>query len=251
MCLAVFAFKVIDDVPVFVAANREEEYRRPTAPPEKRGDGPAVLCGLDLRAGGTWLGVSAFGVVVGVTNRNTSIAMPAARSRGLLCRDLLSLPSAEAVAEQAGRELAGGSYAACNVFCLDQNQAYVVHWGETLDVASVSPGIHVLTSGDVDDQEDARLARAYRFLADKPPVGLSQWIERSSTLCRLHEDGGPAICLHGREGGTVSSTILAVPQARAQALYLHSNGPPCTSDYDDYSEILRRDVLGSVAEERK
>jgi hypothetical protein len=165
-----------------------------------------------------------------------------------LCLDLLALSTAEAVAEAARRVLASGAYAGCNVFCIDTGQAYVVYWGETLDVKPLAPGLHVLTSGDVDDAGDPRVRRAFGVLAGEAPMSLPVWMQRSAALCRLHAGDGPAICLHGDEGGTVSSTIVALPDAVERARYLHANGPPCRTDYRDYSAVLAREVLSSGVE---
>lgn len=245
MCLVVIAFQVVDDAPVLVAANREEFYTRSALPPQMQLGNPPVLCGIDRRAGGTWLGVNGFGVVVGVTNRNDAreSSAPALRSRGLLCVDLLALPSAEAAMEAACRELRKGRYAGCNLFCVDRHGAFVVHWSDPLKVASLPAGIHVLASGDVDDFQDSRILRAHEFLTQEPASGVSEWMDRAGALCRLHGELGPPICLHGQDRGTVSSTVIALPQRPGQARYLHSNGPPCTSDYEDFSGILCEEVL--------
>src|SRR5690606_33513946 len=47
--------------------NRDEFYRRPTAPAQPWEDGN-VVAGRDLEAGGTWLGIAPGGRVAAVTN---------------------------------------------------------------------------------------------------------------------------------------------------------------------------------------
>ena len=54
MCLLALFFRVVEDAPVVVGANREEIYRRGGEPPRIL-DGPVrALAGIDPAAGGTW-----------------------------------------------------------------------------------------------------------------------------------------------------------------------------------------------------
>ena len=71
-----------------MAANRDEFLARPADPPERSADG-RWLAPRDRQAGGTWLGVNATGLFVGVTNRSAGPRDPARRSRGLLVLDAL------------------------------------------------------------------------------------------------------------------------------------------------------------------
>src|SRR5436190_1112106 len=130
MCLLAVFFRVVDDAPVVAGANREEAYARGGEPPRLL-DGPCrAAAGIDPRAGGTWLGVNAHGVLVAVTNRAKSQVPERPRSRGLLARDLLASPSARSAADEAVRELTRGPYAGCNLVCADRDGAYVVHAGD-------------------------------------------------------------------------------------------------------------------------
>ena len=88
MCLIVFAYRVHPDYSLVVAANRDEYYRRPTAPAGFWEDCPAMLAGRDLEYGGTWLGVTVHGRFAALTNyRDPAAHRPEARSRGALVRD--------------------------------------------------------------------------------------------------------------------------------------------------------------------
>ena len=61
MCLIVIGWRVHPDYPLVVAANRDEFYRRPSMPLGRWPDAPDVIGGLDLEAGGTWLGIAETG----------------------------------------------------------------------------------------------------------------------------------------------------------------------------------------------
>ncbi|HET9296015.1 MAG TPA: NRDE family protein [Candidatus Binatia bacterium] len=94
MCTLALYFKVFSGYSLAVAANRDEHYDRPSAPPSIIERSPTIVAGRDLRAGGTWLGINEYGLVVGILNRRQQrglLANGAYRSRGLLCLDLLRL----------------------------------------------------------------------------------------------------------------------------------------------------------------
>jgi uncharacterized protein with NRDE domain len=69
MCTLALYFKVFTGYSVVVAANRDEHYERPSAPPSIIGGSPTIVAGRDLRAGGTWLGINEYGLLVGILNR--------------------------------------------------------------------------------------------------------------------------------------------------------------------------------------
>ncbi len=158
MCLLAVYFRVLPGAPVLLAANREEWRSRPTAPPERRPGSPQVICGLDLVAGGTWLGVNQHGVIVAITNRPLPKPAGTPPSRGILCRRLLSLPTATAAAQECARQFAADSYAGANFVCLDRVSGYVVSNPGEVVTRTLSPGLHVLTNGDLDNEADARIA---------------------------------------------------------------------------------------------
>src|ERR1700733_14914338 len=167
MCLLAVFFRVLSEAPILLAANREESLSRPTAPPERRAGTPQMICGLDLVAGGTWLGVNQHGLVVAVTNRPFPKPAGTPPSRGILCRELLSLPTANAAAQECARQLATGGYAGANFVCLDSTSDYVVSNPGEVVTTVLAPGLHVLTNGQLDDEADPRIALARRLLTAK------------------------------------------------------------------------------------
>ena len=58
MCLIVFAWQVIPGIPLIAAANRDEYYARATAPASAWPEHPQIYAGRDLKAGGSWMGIS-------------------------------------------------------------------------------------------------------------------------------------------------------------------------------------------------
>lgn len=88
MCIILFSWQPDADRPLVVAANRDEFHHRPAEAARWRGD---VLCGLDLEANGTWLGITRSGRFAAVTNYREPIQdqQSGRRSRGMLPLDFL------------------------------------------------------------------------------------------------------------------------------------------------------------------
>jgi uncharacterized protein with NRDE domain len=90
MCLILFAYKVHPVYKLIVAANRDEFYKRPTAPAQFWEDHPEILAGRDLEKMGTWMGVTRTGRFAALTNyRNPKEISEGKRSRGELVADAL------------------------------------------------------------------------------------------------------------------------------------------------------------------
>jgi uncharacterized protein with NRDE domain len=234
MCLLALFFRVAEDAPVVVGANREEFYARGGEPPRIL-DGPVrAVAGVDPLAGGTWLGVNAHGVLVAVTNRGKSDVPPSPRSRGLLARDLLATcTSARAAADRAARELDAGSYAGCNLLCADADAAVVVEASDWLRVRPLPPGVHVVTNHDVNDGQDARTAYALGWLGECVCDSGAECVAALKALC-----GQADVCFRLADRGTVSSSLVVL-RPPADGLYLHAQGPPDQTPYADYSHLLR------------
>ncbi|WP_186061807.1 NRDE family protein [Burkholderia gladioli] len=92
MCLIVFDWQPeAEDGPVLtLTANRDEFFRRTSAPLAWWEDVPGVLAGRDLEGGGTWLGVSRDGRFAALTNYRAPFDIRAgAPTRGKLVSDFL------------------------------------------------------------------------------------------------------------------------------------------------------------------
>ena len=74
MCTLVLLRRPDHDWPIVVGANRDEMIDRPWLPPDRhwpdRGD---IVAGQDLEAGGTWLGLNDYGVLVEAVNCQASM----------------------------------------------------------------------------------------------------------------------------------------------------------------------------------
>ena len=90
MCLIVFSYKTHPKYPFILAANRDEFYKRPTAPLHRWDTEPPIIAGKDEEAGGSWLGLTPDGRIGFLTNyRKISENKQNAPSRGQLVTDIL------------------------------------------------------------------------------------------------------------------------------------------------------------------
>lgn len=94
MCLIVFAYKEHPEFDFIFAANRDEFYKRPTRPARFWEEEPHILAGKDLKAGGTWMGITKSGYFASLTNyRDPDMQKEDPPSRGHLVLDYLKQES--------------------------------------------------------------------------------------------------------------------------------------------------------------
>ena len=86
MCLIAFAIGASERCPLVIAANRDEFLNRPTLPLDRwqTASGQEIISGRDLRAGGTWLGMTPAGRVAFLTNVREAAPKAFPFSRGEL-----------------------------------------------------------------------------------------------------------------------------------------------------------------------
>lgn len=225
MCTLILAWRVFDGTPVAAAANRDEALGRPSKPPAVVDSDPEVVAPQDEKAGGTWIGYNDEGLFVAVTNRQSD--RQGERSRGLLVRDALARPSAEAAAAFVRDELADREYAGFNLVIADDEEAGLLEWDGILRTTHFDPGIHVVVNEGYN--ETAQRARDIReAVRPDPETPLESWFDRAGTVLRDHDLG---TCVHGDGYGTRSSSLIAVDD-EDRGRYWFADGKPCETDYE-------------------
>jgi hypothetical protein len=242
MCTMAIYYRAVRGTPILVAANREERFDRPTQYPKIQPGTPRVVCGIDRKGGGTWLGVNQHGLFCAVLNRPKKHLPLEPRSRGLLCRELLELRNAREASEHAAKELSTGIYAGANYVCADARFAAVVYGGNKVDIVEITPGLHVLTNGNMDDYRDERHELVRRMLTLHTLDSAVTFLAVASRTFSRKPDsfGRRGVVIQGKELGTVSSTLLALSRKIPHAVMQYSPGPPCDHPYDDLSALLRQ-----------
>ena len=241
MCTLIALHRCIPGVPLVVAANRDEFSDRPAEGPALRSTSSGVvLAPLDLRAGGTWLGLNASGLFAAVTNRRGGDPDPERRSRGQLVMDVLGATSADEAAERTN-ELETGAYNPFNLFVADARRAYVVTYDERPRHIGLDAGVHVI--GNVDPATaTAKTARLKRKAEGAVAVDAGTALDRLAEICRGHDGGGDPLqdaCVHAGGYGTRSSALLWLAEAEAEGIFRFAGGPPCTREYEDFTPLLR------------
>ncbi|WP_300674519.1 NRDE family protein [Desulfoluna sp.] len=145
MCLILVSFKSHPSLPLVIAANRDEFYARETAPMQWHEKGPFVLCGTDLKEGGTWMGITKRGRFAALTNhRDPSRINPKAASRGwIVSRFLEGDEEPQAFADTLRREK--DHYNGFNLLFGTVDRLY--HYSNISDaLTELSPGIHGMSN---------------------------------------------------------------------------------------------------------
>jgi len=223
--------------------NRDETRTRlPALPPRvQRRDGVEFLCPLDADAGGTWLGVNAYGLTVGLLNGRADAPAPAApRSRGLLVLDLLDA----ARSADVERRLQAADLSRTRAFRLIALEP----GAELLDAAWDGRALRLARRGDAQqpvcssslDPEGADRSRGAAW---------AEVLARGAPDARVHEDfhrghvparGALSTCMHRPDAVTVSLTRTRVGPRRVELGY--RPGSPCEDAASDWLAIERRSL---------
>lgn len=221
MCTVVILRRPDHLWPVVIGANRDEMIGRPWRPPGRHwADRPEVVAGLDLLAGGSWLGINDWGVAAAVLNRQGSLG-PAEgmRSRGELV--LEALDHADAVsATEALAHIEPRAYRSFNLIVADNRDGFWLrHAGEGRVAAHPLPeGLSMIASGELDDAANRRLVLARPGFAaaagdDAEPEQWRAW-ERllSNAGAPPGEPENAPMRFRTASGyGTLSSALIALP----------------------------------------
>jgi uncharacterized protein with NRDE domain len=248
VCTLIVAWRVFEDAPVCIAANRDEQFGRPATPPATRDGPPRVVAPRDEEAGGTWIGYNEHGLFVGVTNRWE--AGEGDRSRGLLVNDALEAPSAADALDRVEAELDDREYAPFHLLLADANDCTLVanrgdETGSGYRTDTFDPGVHVVVNvGTVDDwfvpsarpeigkQQAANAERLRGKLQPRDGETAADWTRRAGEYLGDHDYG---VCIHRDGFGTRSSSLIRLGDERHFAF---ADGPPCENPYEPVEDSL-------------
>ncbi len=246
MCTLAVAFRARSDLALAVTANRDELYARPSLPPRyslPEGDAPAVVMPRDEQEGGTWLGLNARGLFVGITNRAGVERDPMRRSRGILVVDCLKASSARELHTFLAT-LPPSRHNGFHLLYADREHAFVT-WsdGQQVTQLELPAGVHAITErsfgAGVLDRAGAVQERVRAIVEREPPT-----LELLRDQVKQHGPPGAPLeeaCVHGEAFGygTRSSLQLLIPSSGAPSGQW-TEGPPCTAPASDLGELLRQ-----------
>ncbi|MGM0716682.1 MAG: NRDE family protein [Halobacteriota archaeon] len=237
MCTLIVAWRVFDDAPICVAANRDEATDRPSSPPSVRKGDPPIIAPRDERAGGTWIGYNADGVLVAVTNR--WVPGDGERSRGLLVDDALGARSARGALDRIEGELEAREYAPFQLLIADEERCLLVaHDSEADAIHRLGSGVHIVVNVGFDGewfvpqrrpeigrQQAANAERVRAELQPRAGETAAEWTERAGSILGDHDYG---VCIHDDGFGTRSSSLLRLGDER---VFEYADGPPCETSF--------------------
>lgn len=213
MCLVLVAVDPKGDVPVVVAANRDERHDRAADALGWWADRPGILAGRDRLAGGTWFGAGSDGRFATVLNDHRFPAPAGAPSRGELVPAFLDTTHPRAwldglvVQRQryAGFHLLVGGGATGLQYCASI----------AAEPVTLAAGVHTIDNAGL-DIDDPRSERALSRLGPVLDGG-----EPEAILERLADCGRPAdgqgdrrpIFIRDPVFGTRCSTVLRIDAA--------------------------------------
>ena len=222
MCLLVLAFRAQAELPLVVAANRDEFHARPTRDADWWSDVPNIVAGRDLQAGGTWLGIHRDGRFATITNfRDAQPGHVKLRSRGHLVTDFLC--GGQGPAEFL-RTIDPEHYAGFNLLVSDATTlAYLSNRGAGL--RELPAGIYGLSNATLDtpwekversktrlaeliDNGQANETQLLRLLADRDKGPTSEVREGRLPFATAHAITAPFIVTP--DYGTRCSTVVRV-----------------------------------------
>ncbi len=150
MCLITFKFSPHTDTPLTMVANRDEFHARESLSAQFWQDKPDVLAGIDVQAGGTWMGVTTDGRFAAITNvRRLPSPHKGVISRGQLVADFLSQPQD---CEQYLKTIhsQGHQYDGFNLLVGNREQCWYLSNHSTFGPQSLAPGLYGLSNAQLD-----------------------------------------------------------------------------------------------------
>ena len=236
MCLIVFAWRPGHAQPLIVAANRDEFYARPSQPLAQWPHAPHVYAGLDLEAGGTWLGIGANGRFAALTNIRDPNQSPSRKSRGELVAGFLlgNIPIDDYLSDVVGRSL---EYAGFNLLIGNANELWHFNARES-EAVMLAPGVYGLSNAGLDTPWPKLLkARAAleEVLEDPQPEALLALLKDPQTapFAELPDTGVglatetllSSVFIASPTYGTRASTALIVQADGTRRMVERSFGP--------------------------
>lgn len=258
MCLLLLAFRTHPDAPLILGGNRDEFFSRPTRPPHLLQERPRIVGGLDLEAGGTWMGRNEHGLVAALTNRRiTGVDAGAFRSRGTIVLELLRHTGPE----EAARWLASlpvAEYRPFNVLFGDTAHWYYFSSLDDRRPRPLDPGTYALSNATLDDASWPKVSRSHAFLARAAGLPGEAYLGALQAFLCDPPDAPPlGVGRPGRPGalpmdvvlvdtpgyGTVSASVITAGGTLGTRYY-HADGDALRQARDDWAGDALTRVLG-------
>jgi len=210
MCLIAVAHNASDRFPLVLAANRDEDYDRPTHDAHHWSDTPDVVGGRDALYGGSWLAVRRGGRFAAVTNLRG--AERRSKSRGFLVRDFVT---GDTTAEDYAARIARDAEAYAGFHLLAGHVGGEIFHITPEAQQPLSAGIHTFTNAALGEEWPKSSYAADRLagsLVITSEEALVDELMRFLCTQRGSDDPTHEVFIAGERYGTRSSTVVLASQ---------------------------------------
>lgn len=241
MCTLIASFQQHRDVPLVIAANRDEILDRPATGP-RRWPGEPFIAPRDEQAGGTWLGLTTSGMFVGVTNRFPAPRHADRDSRGTLVVEALRAKDASSLHATLA-SLSPRRFNAFHLLYADATHAFVT-WsdGEVLRQQELPPGLHIVTERSLGGDDHSRMSLIAHAWPQLSPGGALPSAEALQRLLATTRPGEPfgGVCVEAPEFnyGTRSSLVLFRHAELAKSRLYWADGRPDRTPFVERAELI-------------
>jgi hypothetical protein len=253
MCTIIVVNHHHKDFPLLIAANRDEDQKRPSSPVQILAREPHLIVGgKDELKGGTWLGVNKNSLFVAITNQNTTNTK--LESRGQIVLNALKCSTlGELIAFMEG--LNPTKYNSFNIVFGNHRRmflghSYILH---SMVMKELPAGIHIINSDMKFSGENNKNAFIHKMLDE---VKTKPWLEYYKLLKKILASSEYGIKLKPKKSKdgkidkhcTKSSSILAFSDEglvrykfhdRTVARPKRKEGEPFVPRYKDYIDLWR------------
>jgi uncharacterized protein with NRDE domain len=245
MCSLIVLRGLSVDHPLIIAANRDEQTGRKAAPPGIwEGERRRILSPRDRVAGGTWLCVNDLGHFAGLTNVFGEPLLADAPSRGHLPHLALDHGDVESGVQAVLAMVRERQHSGFQLVVADRDRMVVIRNARgQLSCDEWHDPVLSLTN------EHAAGEWSPRNLGPALVAGLAtddRLQALASAVVDRGGDGFHAVCKHGENYATVSSSLVAIPRDDLGGLiWRYAPGPPDVTSYRNYSNLAERLRAGS------
>lgn len=233
MCSVVIRLENGPEPSLWLAANRDENLDRASAPSQLRDfGGTRVLAPVDLVAGGTWIGINEFGLLVAITNRFMEGGRTDLRSRGELVKTALKFDSSKAAASWM-RSVDPRDYNPFHLIAADLSGInLLVGRHDAPEIQHFDGGIVAVTERSFSSHEDLRVDYLSRKIAEAKHLSD---MKAAMSEHRSMDFGVPKIHVPEINYGSRSSWLLKL--GASNELWI-TEKPPQRDGYENFSESL-------------
>ncbi len=241
MCTVIVAYKYFTNIPLLIAANRDEFSNRKTDPPSIINYHPKILAPRDKLRQGTFTGINEWGLSVAITNLSGIVDKDInKKSRGLLVLRALGSPDIDRMLTDF-KHIDFSLYNFFQLIAADRNKIAILRYDQEVKIETYDKGLFILSNWDAikdvrDYKQSIILSTIDRIPAD---ADFGTILEYMKNILSNHngKDMRFQICVHTENYGTLSSIIIAPYQDNP--VFYYSIGPVCKNKFRSYNEDLR------------